>query len=127
MTHFIPGKQPFVNPKGLCWDLPWATGDAEIGEIAEALDKNDVSTRVLVQNASYELDCIRANYRRAQRLGATHLVLTHFDQMRNVAKIWDLLTETELVPLFFSANDSLLSTVRLDPLKQLSGRTLGVA
>jgi hypothetical protein len=47
--------------------------------------------------------------------------------MRNVAKIWDLLTETELAPLFFSANDSLLSTVRLDPLKQLSGRTLGVA
>jgi len=127
MTHFIPGKQPVVNSKGLCWDLPWATGDSEIGEIAEALDKNAVSTRVLVQNASYELDCIRSNCRRAQRFGATHLVLTHFDQVRNVAKIWDLLTESELAPLFFSANDSLLSTVRLDPQKQLSGRTLGVA
>jgi len=126
LTHYVSGKQVFTDPKGLCWDLPWTIGDSEAIAIIEALDKNAVKTRAIVQNASYEADCLRENVKRAKRIGATHLVLTRFDQVRNVAKIWDLLIEFELAPLFFSADDSLLSTMRVDPLKQLAGRTLGV-
>ena len=127
LMHHLPGKKPVPDPAGLCWDLPWVNGDHEIAEIAETLDENAVDTRVLVQNASYEVECLRSNVRIAQRLGATHLALTHFDQLRNVAKIWDVLIESELSPLFFSANDSLLATVRIDPVEQLAGRTLGSA
>lgn len=127
LMHYIPGKKPVPDRSGLCWDLPWVDGDSEIAAISETLDNNAVITRVLVQNACYEAECLRSNLRLAQRMGATHLVLTHFDQLRNVAKIWDVLIESELSPLFFSANDSLLATVRVDPVEQLAGRTLGSA
>lgn len=127
LMHYLPGKKPGPDRAGLCWDLPWANGDSEIAEISETLDNNAVPTRVLVQNACYEVERLRSNVRLAQRIGATHLVLTHFDQLRNVAKIWDMLIESELSPLFFSANESLLATVRIDPVEQLARRTLGSA
>jgi hypothetical protein len=125
MLHYTPEASYASLGQGVCWDIPSVKDHSETDRISKILDENKVGTRVLVQNAAYEIETIRANLRTARRLGVTHLVLTNLNQVRNVAKVWEVLIESELPPLFFSNDSDLLCAAGGNPVDQLIRRTLG--
>jgi hypothetical protein len=55
--------------------------------------------RVLVVNGAYEKDIIIKEIRLARNLRATHLAITHFDEINNATKLWPILFENGLSPI----------------------------
>ena len=53
------------------------------------------------------------------------VVLTHLDEAKNVGKVWEILLEGELRPLFFSHNGNMLGPIGSEPLDFLAQKTLG--
>jgi flagellar biosynthesis protein FlhF len=68
-------------------------------EAGESLDRLGVDTRVLVVNGAYEKDIIIKEIRLARNLKATHLAITHFDEINNATKLWPILFENGLSPI----------------------------
>ena len=68
-------------------------------EAGESLDRLGVDTRVLVVNGAYEKDIIVKEIRLARNLNATHLAITHFDEINNATKLWPILFENGLSPI----------------------------
>ena len=68
-------------------------------EAGESLDRLGVDTRVLVVNGAYEKDIIIKEIRLARNLRATHLAITHFDEINNATKLWPILFENGLSPI----------------------------
>lgn len=68
-------------------------------EAGESLDRLGVDTRVLVVNGAYEKDIISKEIRLARNLNATHLAITHFDEINNATKLWPILFENGLSPI----------------------------
>jgi flagellar biosynthesis protein FlhF len=93
--------------------------------LAELLEQQAIDTRVLVLNAAYEIESLQAGLKSGRALRATHVVLTHLDEAKNVGKIWEILLEGELRPLFFSHNGNMLGPIGSDPLDFLAQKTLG--
>jgi flagellar biosynthesis protein FlhF len=89
------------------------------------LQQQAIETRVLVLNAAYEIESLRAGLKSGRALGATHLVLTHLDEAKDVGKLWEILLEGEMRPLFFSHDGNLLGPIGVDPLDFLAKKTLG--
>jgi len=109
------------------WDVPCfgaAAGD-EMPLLADLLKQQAIETRVLVLNAAYETESLRAGLKSGRALGATHVVLTHLDEAKDVGKIWEILLEAEMRPLFFSHDGNLLGPIGGDPLDSLVQKTLG--
>ena len=109
------------------WDVPCfgaAAGD-ETPQLADLLQQQVIETRVLVLNAAYEIESLRAGLKSGRALGATHLVLTHLDEAKDVGKLWEILLEGEMRPLFFSHDGNLLGPIGVDPLDFLAKKTLG--
>jgi flagellar biosynthesis protein FlhF len=68
-------------------------------EAGESLDRLGVDSRVLVVNGAYEKDIIIKEIRLARNLRATHLAITHFDEINNATKLWPILFENGLSPI----------------------------
>ena len=68
-------------------------------DAGESLDRLGVDTRVLVVNGAYEKDIIIKEIRLARNLNATHLAITHFDEINNATKLWPILFENGLSPI----------------------------
>lgn len=68
-----------------------------------ALDRARISTRVLVLNALYDVGSLQRIAGVGRELGATHVVFTHLDELREWGRLWELLVEGELCPLFLSS------------------------
>ena len=66
------------------------------------LDRLAVTTRVIVVNAAYEESVLDRSLESAQRLGVTHQVLTHVDELTQSAKLWSFLLDPERSLLFIS-------------------------
>ena len=127
LTHHTPDVR--VNDEGarVYWDVPCfgpAAGD-EMSLLAELLEQQAIETRVLVLNAAYETESLQAGLKSGRALRATHVVLTHLDEAKNVGKIWEILLEGELRPPFFSHNGNMLGPIGSEPLDFLAEKTLG--
>lgn len=70
--------------------------------LLSVLDRLAVTTRVFVLNAAYEESVLDRSLESAQRLGATHQVLTHVDELTQSAKLWPFLLDPERSLLFIS-------------------------
>ena len=64
-----------------------------------SLDDLGTDTRVLVVNGAYDKTILSKNVRNAEHLGATHLAITHFDELSNSTKLWPLIMHGNLSPL----------------------------
>ncbi|WP_404423634.1 flagellar GTP-binding protein [Nibricoccus sp. IMCC34717] len=101
---------PEVAQDGLVYaDLPALSlrDPAENRAIADFLQSEQFAGRVLVLNAAYDASLLRKGYAIGRDLGATHLVFTHLDEVDRWGKLWDLLIDGELQPLFLATGPSL--------------------
>ena len=127
LTHHTPNLRVSDEGARVYWDVPCfgaAAGD-EMPLLADLLKQQAIETRVLVLNAAYETESLRAGLKSGRALGATHVVLTHLDEAKDVGKIWEILLEGEMRPLFFSHDGNLLGPIGADPLDFLVQKTLG--
>ena len=127
LTHYSPDFSPHQDGARVYWDVPCVgvgSGD-ETQQLAELLKKQAIETRVLILNAAYEIESMRSGLSLGRSLGATHIVLTHIDEAKDVGKLWEILLEAEMRPLFFSHDGNLLGPIGVDPLDLLVNKTLG--
>jgi flagellar biosynthesis protein FlhF len=127
LTHHTPNLRVSDEGARVYWDVPCfgASAGDEMPLLADLLKQQAIETRVLVLNAAYETESLRAGLKSGRALGATHVVLTHLDEAKDVGKIWEILLEAEMRPLFFSHDGNLLGPIGVDPLDFLVQKTLG--
>ena len=127
LTHYAPALPPVRDGRRMYWDVPCVGPGAgpDVPQLADLLDRQAIATRVLVMNAAYEIESLRAGLGVGRTLGATHIVLTQMDEATDVGKLWEILLEAELPPLFFSQDGNLLGPIGPDPLELLAKKTLG--
>lgn len=127
VEHYAPGYgAPGAGDGFLFADLPALPepGSAEDKALAKFLSAERFEGRVLVLNAAYEPDALRAAYARGLAHGATHLVCTHLDETPRWGRLWEFLLEGELSPLFLGTGPGLTGEMVTDVLDELLRRTL---
>ena len=87
------------------------------------LDELQVETRVLVVNGAYDKDVLFKNIHTANHLGATHLAITHFDEISNSTKLWPLLLRSNLTPLCICNGQNVTGDFTTGVLNQMISRT----
>ena len=83
----------------------------------------DIETRVLVVNAAYDRAVIDQVIRLSALLGATHLALTHFDELSNSTKLWPVVLRSGLTPLCVCHGQNVTGDFSTNVLNQLIART----
>ena len=89
----------------------------------ETLDLLDIETRVLVINAAYDRAVIDQVIRLSSLIGATHLALTHFDELSNSTKLWPVVLRSGLTPLCVCHGQNVTGDFSTNVLNQLIART----
>ena len=95
----------------------------EWAEAGQVLDSLNVETRVLVINGAYEREIILKEIRMARYLGATHLAITHFDEISNSTKLWPLVLGENLSPLCICNGQNVTGDFSTNVLNQMIART----
>ena len=89
----------------------------------DTLDRLQVGSRILVVNAAYDADLIADALLTGTRLGATHVVYTHLDELRRWGKLWRFVFNRSPSPLFLSNGPSLAGEMEDDPVAALLEKT----
>ncbi|MDG0965273.1 MAG: hypothetical protein P8O23_09405 [Opitutales bacterium] len=89
----------------------------------EVLDDLNVKTRVLVLNAAYDKQVLSKSINLGNNIGATHLALTHFDELSNSTKLWPLLLRNNLSPLCICNGQNVTGDFSTNVLNQMISRT----
>jgi flagellar biosynthesis protein FlhF len=126
VAHFPCETQRAVEGGFVYFDLPaLSTRHPEHNaKLAEFLDREQVSERVLVLNAAYDRASLREAYAAGKELGATHLAFTHLDEVPQWGKLWDYLFDEDLEPLFLTTGPSLTGEWEEDVPAAIARRTL---
>jgi flagellar biosynthesis GTPase FlhF len=78
---------------------------------------------VLVVNGAYDKDILYKNINTANHLGATHLAITHFDEISNSTKLWPLILRSNLTPLCICNGQNVTGDFTTGVLNQMISRT----
>jgi flagellar biosynthesis protein FlhF len=126
LAHFPCETKPAVPGGFVYFDLPGISirRPTENAPIAEFLEREQITERVLVLNAAYDRASLRDAYSAGRDLGATHLVFTHLDEVPQWGKLWDYLFDENLEPLFLSTGPSLTGDCEEDAAAAIARRTL---
>ncbi len=127
VDHYAEGMlQPPESADYLLVDLPALPkpDSTEAASLREFLDRENIGGRVLVLNALYEPDALRAAYARGRAFGATHIVFTHLDELARWGRLWEFLWGGELAPLFVSTGPGLIGDFTIDVLDAVLKRTV---
>lgn len=126
LAHF-PCETRAAVPGGFVYfDLPGISPrrPRDNAPIAEFLDREQITERVLVLNAAYDRASMRDAYAAGRDVGATHVVFTHLDEVPQWGKLWDYLFDTEVEPLFLATGPSLTGDCEEDVPGAIVRRTL---
>ncbi len=131
LEHYIPGEAGVgviaeSSPEDfILVDLPALSLEAaaNVG-IVRFLDAEKIEGRVLVLNALHDVASLRAAYNTGRSAGATHLVFTHLDELRNWGKLIDFLVDGEVAPLFLATGPSLTGDLETDAIGAVLRKTL---
>jgi flagellar biosynthesis protein FlhF len=128
MAHYPASTQPATPGGFVYFDLPGLSlrDPAANVPLADFLDREKITERVLVLNAAYGHSALRAGYARGRELGATHVVFTHLDELSQWGGLWDYLIDGGLEPLFLATGPSLTGEYEDDVFDALARRTLPV-
>jgi flagellar biosynthesis protein FlhF len=88
------------------------------------LDRDQISTRILVLNALYDVATLQRIASAGREVGATHVVFTHLDELTEWGRLWELLVEGELSPLFLSTGPSAVGSREDDVVAAVLRRTV---
>lgn len=129
LAHFPAATRPAVPGGFVYFDLPGISArDASANAaVAAFLERERIEQRVLVLNAAYDHAALRAAYAAGRSLGATHLVLTHLDEVSQWGRLWDYLVDGALEPLFLATGPSLTGDCEEQVVDALVRRTLAPA
>jgi flagellar biosynthesis protein FlhF len=129
MAHFPASTQPATPGGFVYFDLPGLSlrDPAANVPLADFLNREKITERVLVLNAAYGHAALRAGYARGRELGATHVVFTHLDELAQWGGLWDYLIDGGLEPLFLATGPSLTGECEDDVFDALIRRTLPVS
>jgi flagellar biosynthesis protein FlhF len=83
----------------------------EWGKLKLKLNAISVDSKIMVINAAYDKDLIADSFNIAKEMDATHVVLTHMDEVRNFGKIWPFVLGGGLPVLFISCGQDVSSDV----------------
>jgi flagellar biosynthesis protein FlhF len=125
LAHF-PCETRAAVPGGFVYfDLPGISPrPRDNAPLAEFLDREQITERVLVLNAAYDRASLRDAYAAGRDLGATHVVFTHLDEVPQWGKLWDYLFDSEVEPLFLATGPSLTGDCEEDVPGAIVRRTL---
>lgn len=105
-------------------DLPGLVPDGKADDDVRAiLDRLEIESRILVVNGAYDADLMAEALTAGERLGATHAIYTHLDELRRWGKLWRFVLHRNLQPLFFSTGPNLAGDREDDPVNSLLNRT----
>lgn len=126
LAHFPCETRPAVPGGFVYLDLPGISPrrPADNAPLAQFLDREQITERVLVLNAAYDRASMRDAYAAGRDLGATHLVFTHLDEVPQWGKLWDYLFDETLEPLFLATGPSLTGDCEEDVPGAIVRRTL---
>jgi flagellar biosynthesis protein FlhF len=126
LAHFPCETRPAVPGGFVYFDLPGISPrrPADNAPLAEFLDREQITERVLVLNAAYDRASMRDAYAAGRDLGATHLVFSHLDEVPQWGKLWDYLFDEEVEPLFLATGPSLTGDCEEDVPGAIVRRTL---
>ena len=126
LAHFPCGTRPAVPGGFVYFDLPGLSvrRPADNRPLAEWLDREEITERVLVLNAAYDRASLRDAYTAGRDLGATHLVFTHLDEVPQWGRLWDYLFDEQVEPLFLGTGPSLTGDLEEDVPGAIVRRTL---
>ena len=126
LAHYPASTEPSVAGGFVYFDLPGLSlrNPTENAGIAEFLEKENITERVLVLNAAYEHGALRRAFAVGRDLAATHVIFTHLDETPQWGRLWDYLLESELEPLFLSTGPSLTGDYEAEAAQALARRTL---
>lgn len=126
LAHFPCATHPAVPGGFVYLDLPAISvrRPKDNAPLAEFLDREAVTERVLVLNAAYDRASLRDAYAAGRDLGATHLVFTHLDEVPQWGKLWDYLFDADIEPLFLATGPSLTGDCEEDVPGAIVRRTL---
>jgi flagellar biosynthesis protein FlhF len=129
MAHYPASTQPATPGGFVYFDLPGLSlrDPAANVPLADFLNREQITERVLVLNAAYGHSALRAGYARGRELGATHVVFTHLDELAQWGCLWDYLIDGGLEPLFLATGPSLTGECEDDVFDTLTRRTLPIA
>ena len=89
----------------------------------EVLDNLQVETRILVVNGAYDRDIISKYIRSARYLNASHLAITHFDEMSNSTKLWPIIFNSNLTPICVCNGQNVTGDFSTSVLNQFISKT----
>ena len=72
---------------------------------------------------AYEKEIINKEIHLARNLNATHLIITHFDEMNNATKLWPLFFDNPLSPLCICNGQNVTGDFSNNVLNQLITKT----
>lgn len=126
LAHFPASTRPATPGGFVYFDLPALSlrDPAANVPLADFLNREQITERVLVLNAAYGHATLRAGYARGRELGATHVVFTHLDELAHWGGLWDYLIDGGLEPLFLSTGSSLTGECDDEVFDALTRRTL---
>lgn len=117
----LPQQRCFFDCEGINFNDP-----DEITQLNCKLNKNNISTRVLVLNSLYDSAFLDFCFEQASRLNATHCVFTHADECMNAIKLWKYVLKGGLTPYFFSFGQNLTSDYTTQMFSFLIDKTLSL-
>lgn len=126
--NHVDGTQP-LGPQPtqdfLLADLPsLRLGRDQDEHLLRFLDEGGFTSRVLVLHALHDRASLQAAYAVGRSIGATHLILTHVDELAHWGKLWDFLLEGALTPLFLGTGPSLVGELETEALDAILRRTI---
>lgn len=126
LAHFPCETRPAVPGGFVYFDLPGISPcrPQDNTALAQFLDREQITERVLVLNAAYDRASLRDAYAAGRDLGATHVVFTHLDEVPQWGKLWDYLFDHDVEPLFLATGPSLTGDCEEDVPGAIVRRTL---
>ncbi len=87
------------------------------------LDQLGIESRVLVIHGLFAGDLINEAFDLGARMGATHLVITHVDELSTATKLWPFILRSGLTPLFASHGQNVTGDYSTDVLRIMLEKT----
>ncbi len=106
-----PSELLYIDTPGI--PLNDAVGWSTLGQ---NLDELEISSRILVLNASYDSQMLKATLERSASCRPTHLIFTHLDELHNCTKLWPFVFSKEVSTLMLCHGQNITSDYTRDNL-----------
>ena len=83
----------------------------------------NVTSRILVINGAYDTGVLSKCIRIGANLDATHLAITHFDELSNASKLWPLILDSGLTPYCISTGQNVTGDFSSNVLNQMIAKS----